>query len=334
MDPWVVEVLKEGYCLPFLSVPQLSLEPIPMPSYSPQSIKGTALAEVTLSLVEKGAVEITPLPSPGFYSRLFVVWKTSGSWRPVIDLSMLNHSLSKTPFKMETLASVLLSVRQGDWMVSLDLKKAYLQVPIHSESHKFLRFVAFGRVYQFNGLCFGLSTAPQVFTRVMAPVSVILHSLGIRLRRYLDDWLIQASSREAVLQSLEVVISFCLELDSVINPDKVQLCSGSACPVSGDYSGLCVFQGFTIPSESREAAINCRIIPLLQAAARFYLAGSSGCSLLPLSSDSRRSPSHEVSPAHASSLLGQGGRFGTGAMGLVLSSGSVLVARPGPYSPR
>ena len=44
-----------------------------------------------------------------------------------------------------------------------------------------------GEVYHFKVLCFGLSTAPQVFTRVMAPVSAILHRMGVRLRRYLDD---------------------------------------------------------------------------------------------------------------------------------------------------
>ena len=77
---------------------------------------------------------------------------------------------------------LLLSVRAGDWMVSLDLKDAYLQVPMHPESRKFLRFVACGKVYQFKMLCFGLSTAPQVFTRVMAPVSAFLHRTGIRLR--------------------------------------------------------------------------------------------------------------------------------------------------------
>ena len=85
----MVEVLRVGYCLPFLSTPPLFHAPIPMTSYSPTSIKGAALEEVTLGLVVKGAVELAPLPSPGFYSRLFVVWKTSGSWRPVIDLSRL-----------------------------------------------------------------------------------------------------------------------------------------------------------------------------------------------------------------------------------------------------
>ena len=71
-DPWVVDVLWEGYHLPFLSVPPLSSESIPMPSYSPTFVKGKALEEVTHSLVEKGGMELAPLPS-GFYSRLFVV---------------------------------------------------------------------------------------------------------------------------------------------------------------------------------------------------------------------------------------------------------------------
>ena len=216
-------MLREGYCLPFLRTPPLSNVPIPLPSYSPSSIKGAALEEVTLGLIAKGAVELVPLPSPGFYSRLFVVWKTSGSWRPVIDLSHLNRFVDVSHFQMETIQSVLLSVRQGDWMASIDLKEAYLQVPVHPASRRFLRFVFRGSVYQFKALCFGLSTAPQVFTRVMAPVSAILHSLGIRMRRYLDDWLVQSSSREALLRDLQTVLGLCHELGIVINPLKSNL---------------------------------------------------------------------------------------------------------------
>ena len=126
-----------GYCLPFLSTPRLSDVPIPMPSSSPSSIKGAALEEVTLGFIAKGAVELTPLTSPGFYSRLFVVWKTSGSWRPVIDLSHLIRFVDVSPFQMETIQSVLLSVRQGDWMASIDLMEAYLQVPVPPVSRHF-----------------------------------------------------------------------------------------------------------------------------------------------------------------------------------------------------
>ena len=216
----MVEILREGYRIPFLRPPPLSAEPIPMPSYAPTSIKGAALEEVTLALIAKGAVELAPLPSPVFYSRLFVVWKTSGSWRPVIDLSLLSHFVDVSHFRMETIQSVLLSVRQGDWRASIDFREVYRQVPVHPECRRFLRFVAHGRTYQFTALCFGLSTAPQVFTQVMAPVSAILHSMGIRMRCYLDDWLVQASSREGLLRDLGVVLSLCRKLGIVINREK------------------------------------------------------------------------------------------------------------------
>ena len=107
--------------------------------------------------------------------------------------------------------------------MSLDLKDVYLQVPMYPESRKFLRFVACGKVYQFKVVCFGLSTAPQVFTRAVAPVSAFLHWTGIRLRRYLDDWLIQASSREQVLLALDTVLQLCVSLGIVVDWEKSQL---------------------------------------------------------------------------------------------------------------
>ena len=78
--------------------------------------------------------------------------------------------------------------------MSLDLQDAYLQVPVHPSSRRYLRFCVGESVYQFRALCFGLSTAPQVFTRVMATVSAIMHRHGFRILRYLDDWLVLAST--------------------------------------------------------------------------------------------------------------------------------------------
>ena len=214
----------EGWLLSALPQhPSSSNVPIPMPSSSPTSIKGAAMEEVILGFIAKGAVELAPLPSPGFYSRLFVVWRTSGSWLPVIALSHLNRFVDVSPLQMGTIQSVLLSVRQGDWVASIDLKEAYLQVPVHPASRHFLRFMFWDTVYQFKALCFDLSTAPQVFTRVMAPVSAILHSMGIRMRRYLDDWLVQSSSRESFLGDLQTVLHLCHELGIVVNPQKSNL---------------------------------------------------------------------------------------------------------------
>ena len=136
-------MLKEGYVIPFHTPPPLSDTPITHESYSPGSIKGKALEEEVQSLLQKGAIEVAP-SSPGYYSRVFVVSKATGGWRPIIDLSVLNHLVVKTKFRMETSQSVLRSIRGEDWMFSIDLKDAYLQVPMHPRSRKYLRFVAGG----------------------------------------------------------------------------------------------------------------------------------------------------------------------------------------------
>ena len=102
---------------------------------------------------------------------------------------------------------MLLSVSQGDWLASFDLQEAYIPV----------RFLFRDTVYKFRALCFDLSTDLPVFTWVMAPVSAILHSLGIRIRRYLDTWLVQSSSQESLLEVLLPVIRLCPVFGIVIH---------------------------------------------------------------------------------------------------------------------
>ena len=80
-----------------------------------------------------------------------------------------------------------------------------------------------GVSYQFKVLCFGLTTAPHVFTRLMAPISAILHRYGVRMLRYLDDWLILAESRTTGLQARDRLLQVCEELGLQINFRKSSL---------------------------------------------------------------------------------------------------------------
>ena len=141
----------------------------------------------------------------------------------MIDLLHLNCFIQLTSFKMETNQSVSHAVRRDDWMFSIDLKDAYLQVPIYPDSRRYLRFFVDGPVFQFKALCFSLSTAPQVFTRVMSPVSVILHDMGVQILQCLEDWLILASSRVEVLWAKDKVLDFCHQLGIVVNHAKSHL---------------------------------------------------------------------------------------------------------------
>ena len=223
-EPWTVTTLRRGYRIPFLDErPPLSPQPIWFRSYKESSHKDLALQQVVQEMLDKGALEIVQGQSPGFYSRLFLVEKATGGWRPVIDLSPLNGFIRQTPFKMETAATVLSSVRKGDFMASIDLKDAYFQIPVHRNYRKFLRFVCKGVVYQFKVLCFGLSTAPQVFTRVFELVSKWAHSQGIRLIRYLDDWLVLADSRLTLERNVGLILHLCSDLGIVVNREKSDL---------------------------------------------------------------------------------------------------------------
>ena len=135
----------------------------------------------------------------------------------------MNEFVQLTPFKMETVASVLFSVREGDFLSSRDLKDAYFQIPIHPSLRNLLRFTSEGKVSQFRAMCFGLSTAPQVFTRVFATVSAWAHSHRIRLLWYLDDWLVLASSEQETKQPVRPLLSLCHTLGIVINEKKSDL---------------------------------------------------------------------------------------------------------------
>ena len=107
-------------------------------------IRVNALGQVVQSLVRKGAFDLALLSSRGYYSRFVYIRKSLGSWRPILNFSLLRARY-------------------------IILKEVYLLFPMHPFSGYFLRFMAFGKVFQFLALCLGLSTAPQVFKRVMAP---------------------------------------------------------------------------------------------------------------------------------------------------------------------
>ena len=91
------------------------------------------------SPTQRGQWRIEP-KCPGFYSRIFLVHKKNGKLRLIIDLSSLNTFLDIQSFRMETANKVRQAIQPNDWAFSLDLTDAYLHVPIHRQSRKYLRF--------------------------------------------------------------------------------------------------------------------------------------------------------------------------------------------------
>ena len=130
--------------------------------------------------------------------------------------------------------------RIGDFMTKVDLKDAYFTIPIRVEDRKYLRFAWQNKMFQFNCLPFGLSSAPWVFTKTSRAAVVVLRSLGSRLIIYIDDILIMAESTLKAKDHTEGLIFLLENLGFIINYPKSQL---TPCKEID-------FLGFTVNSET------------------------------------------------------------------------------------
>ena len=97
---------------------------------------------------------------------------------------------------METPESIRASLIPGEWVSLIDLSDAYLHIPMHPNSRKYLRFCHKSQVFQFTSHPFGLATAPQVFTMIVKEVKLMALTRRVRLHQHLDDRLIRAQSQE------------------------------------------------------------------------------------------------------------------------------------------
>ncbi|KAJ1084760.1 hypothetical protein NDU88_004906 [Pleurodeles waltl] len=176
-------------------------------------------------MLSEGAIELVPVQErdQGCYSRYFLIPKADCRLRPILDLRILNLFLKQEKFKMLTLAQVLLALNEGDWMVSVDLQDEYFHIPILKSHRKYLRFVVGSQHYQFAVLPFGLTSVPQVFTKVMAVVAAHLRRKGVVVFPYLDDWVIKAKSPQLVLSHLRMTTQLLFDLGFSVNVPKSHL---------------------------------------------------------------------------------------------------------------
>ena len=126
---------------------------------------------------------------PGFYSGIFLAPKKNGKLRLIIDLSRLNTLLDIQSFRMETANKVRQAIQPNDWVFSLDLTDAYL----------------------------------QVFTCLMVAIATYLQKRAIVLFPYLDDWLVRNQVRQEILRDRQFTIKLIMSLGLIISKEKSDL---------------------------------------------------------------------------------------------------------------
>ena len=106
-DQWVL-ITVQGYHLRLAQWPDQQL-------YTKEAGDNQQLvSEVEVQkLVEKGTAQQVQLSQVHLVSPVFVVPKSGGGWRPIIDLRLLNSFLEPPHFKMEGLYMLMEVLKQG-----------------------------------------------------------------------------------------------------------------------------------------------------------------------------------------------------------------------------
>lgn len=124
-------------------------------------------------------------------------------------------------------------VKKNNWTVTVDLKDAYLSVPVHQPHRKFLHISWRGETLEFQCLPFGLSSAPRAFTKLLKPFMAILRRRGIRCIIYIDDLLLLSQSRPELIQIASEALSLLQLLGFAINWEKSHLIPSQSFPFLG-----------------------------------------------------------------------------------------------------
>jgi hypothetical protein len=199
-DQWVLEVIR-GMRVDLVRSPQ---QPEPPKQLNFSQSESVAIDNSVSDLLAKAAIARCSHEADEFISRVFLVPKKSGDLRPVINLRGLNKFVRYEHFKLETLNSIRFLINEGDYGAAFDLKDAYFMINLHQRDRKFFRFEWRQQLFEFACMCFGLSSAPRIFTKVTKPLLCWLRERSIRVSSYIDDFLILNSSFESCAGDLKI----------------------------------------------------------------------------------------------------------------------------------
>lgn len=213
------------------------------------------MRQAIVDLLKKGAIKQCKPCKGQFLSSYFLVPKSNGETRFVLNLKPLNKFIDKSHFKMEDVRTVTRIISQGAYMATLDLRDAYFLIPIDKEYKRFLRFIWEKRVFEFQCVPFGLCSAPWLFTKIMRPIADHLRSEGWMSVVYLDDWLLIGNNFEQCKENVEVTSNLLTSLGFILNIKKSSLEPSTTCQFLGLIFDTALFKIY-LPQAKKEKLLN------------------------------------------------------------------------------
>lgn len=100
-------------------------------------------------------------------SPLVVVGKANGEPRVCLDLRRVNEAVLRERFPMPIVDELLARIGKGTVRSRLDIREAFLQTELATESRDITTFITSRGLFRFKRLPFGLVSAPEIFQKVM-----------------------------------------------------------------------------------------------------------------------------------------------------------------------
>lgn len=215
---WIVN----GVPLPLHNVPRLRV----LQNFRLDDLQIAFVEEELERLLRLGAIRVLGQSEQAHISPIRVVPKKNGKHRLIIDMRLLNVSISPPKFKYEDLASLAPLLRQGDYMATIDLKDGFFHVPVNQAHQRLMAFRWNGQAYCYQVLPFGMSASPWLFTRFVRATIRHLRRLGIQVMAYMDDIIVIGQSLDLTRQHLRSTLELLDRLGWQVNYEKSDLVPG------------------------------------------------------------------------------------------------------------
>lgn len=200
----------------FTNTPPIRINPYPTSPEIQSKINKELDKMITQGVIEKAKSDWALSTVP--------VVKPTGEIRLCLDARRLNERTKRDAYPLPHQDRILSRLGSCKYLSTIDLTKAFLQIPLDPVSRRYTAFSILGRgLFQFTRLPFGLVNSPATLARLMDEV-LGYGELEPGVFVYLDDIVVVSETFEAHIQSLREVAERLKRANLSVNMEKSKFC--------------------------------------------------------------------------------------------------------------